>query len=105
MYPRGSNGSAQALIDARVLAELLASSADPLGALQEYERGRLAPTARIVETNRTVPPDYIIMKVDELTGGKPFANLDDVISQDELRQLSDRYKQVAGFALDPNKVS
>jgi 2-polyprenyl-6-methoxyphenol hydroxylase-like FAD-dependent oxidoreductase len=103
MYPRGSNGSAQALIDARVLAELLASSGDSAEALREYEKRRLPPTAKIVETNRTVPPDYIIMKVDELTGGKPFANLDDVITQDELRQLSDQYKQVAGFALDANK--
>ena len=98
MYPRGSNGSAQALIDARTLAELLASR-EPLDALAEYERVRLAPTARIVETNRTVPPDYIIMKVDELTGGKPFGRLEDVITEDELRALSDEYKRIAGFSL------
>jgi 5-methylphenazine-1-carboxylate 1-monooxygenase len=102
MYPRGSNGSAQALIDARTLAELLASL-DPLEALAEYERVRLAPTARIVETNRTVPPDYIIMKVDELTGGKPFGKLEDVITEDELRELSDEYKRIAGFSLDALK--
>ena len=104
MYPRGSNGSAQALIDARVLAELLAQSPDPLAALQEYERRRLAPTARIVETNRTVPPDYIIMKVDELTGGRPFGRLEDVISEAELRKLSDEYKRIAGFSLDALKA-
>ena len=102
MYPRGSNGSAQALIDARTLAELLASR-EPLEALAEYERVRLAPTARVVETNRTVPPDYIIMKVDELTGGKPFGKLEDVIGEDELRALSDEYKRVAGFSLDALK--
>jgi 2-polyprenyl-6-methoxyphenol hydroxylase-like FAD-dependent oxidoreductase len=104
MYPRGSNGSAQALIDARVLAELLASTLDPLQSLIEYEQGRLAPTARIVETNRTVPPDFIIMKVDELTGGKPFKNLEDVISQDELKKLSDEYKKIAGFSLEALKA-
>jgi hypothetical protein len=71
--------------------------------LQEYERRRLPPTARVVETNRTVPPDYIIMKVDELTGGRPFARLEDVISQDELRRLSDEYKKIAGFSLDALK--
>jgi len=102
MYPRGSNGSAQALIDARVLAELLAAR-DPLDALAEYERARLEPTARIVETNRTVPPDFIIMKVDELTGGRPFGKLEDVISQEQLRQLSDEYKKIAGFSLDALK--
>jgi 2-polyprenyl-6-methoxyphenol hydroxylase-like FAD-dependent oxidoreductase len=102
MYPRGSNGSAQALIDARTLAELLASRG-PLDALAEYERVRLAPTARIVETNRTVPPDFIIMKVDELTGGRPFGKLEDVISQEQLRRLSDEYKKIAGFSLEALK--
>ena len=104
MYPRGSNGSAQALIDARVLAGLLAQSGDPAGALLEYEKVRLAPTARIVQANRTVPPDYIIMKVDELTGGRPFDRLEDVISAQELQELSDDYKRIAGFSLDALKA-
>jgi hypothetical protein len=40
------------------------------------------------------------MKVDELTGGEPFEDLDRVISQEELRELSERYKKIAGFALE-----
>jgi 5-methylphenazine-1-carboxylate 1-monooxygenase len=103
MYPRGSNGSAQALIDARTLAEQLAGHADATSALAAYEALRLQPTSRIVQTNRTVPPDFINMKVDELTGGRPFANIDDVISQAELRKLSDEYKVVAGFSLEALK--
>jgi len=100
MYPRGSNGSAQALIDARTLAdELVATPDDPEAALQRYEAARLGPTARVVQTNRTLPPDFIIMKADELSGGRPFGRIDDLISQDELRAISDHYKQVAGFAL------
>jgi 2-polyprenyl-6-methoxyphenol hydroxylase-like FAD-dependent oxidoreductase len=103
MYPRGSNGSAQALIDARVLATELAAG-DPVGALERYQAQRLGATARVVETNRTVPPDFIIMRADALTGGKPFAgSVDEVISQDELRRISDDYKQVAGFALEAVK--
>ncbi len=98
MYPRGSNGSAQALIDARVLAQTLAEL-DPHAALKSYETQRLAATARIVETNRTVPPDYIIMKVDELSGGQPFAQLDDLISPQALQAISDEYKRIAGFSL------
>lgn len=38
------------------------------------------------------------MKVEELVGDRPFDNLDDYVSQDELRDLSDRYKQIAGFS-------
>jgi 2-polyprenyl-6-methoxyphenol hydroxylase-like FAD-dependent oxidoreductase len=102
MYPRGSNGSAQALIDARVLAGELAAAGDPAAALARYEAQRIGPTARIVETNRTVPPDFINMRVDALTGGRPYAgHIDDLISQDELRRISDAYKEVAGFALAP----
>ena len=99
MYPRGSNGSAQALIDARTLSNQLSQHADPKEALKSYEALRLAPTAKVVETNRNVPPDFIIMKAEELSGGKPFRHIDDLISQDELRQISDNYKSVAGFAL------
>ena len=104
MYPRGSNGSAQAVIDARTLADLLRDRADPLEALALYEAARLPATARVVRTNREHPPDYIIMKVDELTGGKPFRNIDDVISQAELRAISDEYKKVAGFALPKSRT-
>lgn len=104
MYPRGSNGSAQAIIDARTLATELAHCAhvggDPRVALLAYEKQRLAPTARIVQTNRTLPPDFINIKVDALSGGKPFRHIDDLISQEELRKISDDYKKVAGFSLD-----
>jgi 2-polyprenyl-6-methoxyphenol hydroxylase-like FAD-dependent oxidoreductase len=98
MYPRGSNGSAQAVIDARVLADHLQQSADPREALRAYEAERLPATARVVRTNREFPPDFINIKVEELVGDKPFDNLDDYITQDELRALSDSYKKTAGFA-------
>jgi 2-polyprenyl-6-methoxyphenol hydroxylase-like FAD-dependent oxidoreductase len=104
MYPRGSNGSAQALLDAATLAGLLAQGGDPLAALQQYEAVRLPATARVVQTNRTVPPDFIIMKADELSGHKPFAGtIDDLVSQEELRRISEDYKKVAGFSLDAAK--
>jgi 2-polyprenyl-6-methoxyphenol hydroxylase-like FAD-dependent oxidoreductase len=98
MYPRGSNGSAQAVIDARVLADYLQQASDPREALRAYEAERLPATARVVRTNRAFPPDFINIKVEELVGDKPFDNLDDYITQDELRALSDEYKKTAGFA-------
>jgi 5-methylphenazine-1-carboxylate 1-monooxygenase len=99
MYPRGSNGAAQAAIDARTLADCLAPSADPREGLKAYEASRLSATAKVVRTNREHPPDFINIKVEELVGDRPFTNLDDYISQDELRALSEQYKRVAGFSL------
>ena len=97
MYPRGSNGSAQGLIDARVLADRLAAGGDPQTALQLYQDERAPATARVVQTNRTAPPDVINIRVEELTGDRPFDNLDDYVTQAELAALSEQYKQVAGF--------
>ena len=98
MYPRGSNGSAQAAIDARTLADLLAASDDWPAALREYEQQRLPPTTRVVRTNREFPPDFINIRVEQLVGDRPFDDLDRYITQGELRALSDDYKRVAGFA-------
>jgi hypothetical protein len=53
-----------------------------------------------VRTNRTAPPDFINIRVEELTGDRPFDKLDDFITQDELRALSDQYKRVAGYSID-----
>jgi 2-polyprenyl-6-methoxyphenol hydroxylase-like FAD-dependent oxidoreductase len=100
MYPRGSNGAAQGAIDARVLADCLEKHGDDVAAaLHAYEADRAPVTAKIVRTNREYPPDFINIKVEELVGDRPFENLDDYISQDELRSLSDNYKRVAGYAL------
>ena len=104
MYPRGSNGSAQGLIDARTLATELATQVDPLAALQAYEDKRREVTARIVQTNRSVPPDFINIRVDELSGDQPFRHIDDLISQAELREISENYKRVAGFSLEAVKA-
>jgi 5-methylphenazine-1-carboxylate 1-monooxygenase len=99
MYPRGSNGAAQGAIDARTLADCLAANDSPPAALVAYEQERRETTANVVRTNREHPPDFINIKVEELVGDRPFDNLDDYITQDELRALSENYKRVAGFSL------
>jgi 2-polyprenyl-6-methoxyphenol hydroxylase-like FAD-dependent oxidoreductase len=101
MYPRGANGAAQAIIDSRTLADLLATQTDPREAFAAYEKARLEVTGNIVRTNRQYPPDYINIKVDELTGGQPFSNINDVISQDELKRIAENYARIAGFAREP----
>ncbi|HEX3536631.1 MAG TPA: flavin-dependent oxidoreductase [Stellaceae bacterium] len=100
MYPRGSGGSAQGLIDARTLADFLAQEPNPVAALRGYEAARSGPAANVVRTNRSQPPDFINIRVEELTGDRPFDDLDKYISQDELRALSDQYKRVAGYSID-----
>ena len=105
MYPRGSNGSAQGLIDARVLADRLADTSDPLEALKAFEAERIGPTGEVVRMNRATPPDIINIRVEELTQDQPFENLDQFITQDELRQLSDNYKRVAGFTAEGMRLN
>ena len=105
MYPRGSNGAAQAAIDARVLADLIGQGMEPVAALKAYESARLPAANQVVEANRKHPPDYINVLVDQRTGGQPFDRIDDVVSQEELRKISEDYKRLAGFALDSSKES
>ena len=97
MYPQGGNGGAQAIIDAATLARLLASEADPVAALKTYEAARLPPTSRIVLQNRSAPPNVIVDTVEQRTAGRRFERLDEVISQDELKAIFERYQKVAGY--------
>ena len=94
MYPRGSNGAGQAIVDAKVLTENLSGERDPAIALKAYESERLEATSNIVMMNRRNPPDAILREVFERTGDKPFANVEDVITRDELKAISDGYKRV-----------
>lgn len=97
MVPRGSNGAGQAILDAQCLAGLLKSVPSVEKALKDYETRRLQPTSSIVLENRRNPPDAILREVYERTGDKPFAKIDEVISADELKALTERYKRVAGY--------
>jgi 2-polyprenyl-6-methoxyphenol hydroxylase-like FAD-dependent oxidoreductase len=97
MYPRGANGAAQAILDCRALADALVTEADPVTALKAYEEKRSPETAKVVLANRQAPPDAILHEVYRRTGDKPFKNIDDVISREELVALSESYKRVAGY--------
>ena len=101
MVPRGSNGAGQAVLDAQCLASSLKESPSVEGALKAYELQRLQPTANVVLENRRNPPDAVLREVFERTGDRPFGRIEEVISAAELKALTDRYKQVAGYALRP----
>ena len=97
MYPRGSNGAGQAIVDAQTLAACLAESADTAQALKAYEAKRLTPTANVVLANRREPPDAILREVYERTGDRPFQRIEDVISAHELAAITARYRKTAGY--------
>jgi 5-methylphenazine-1-carboxylate 1-monooxygenase len=89
----------QAILDARELADRLAQDAgDCVAALAAYEARRRPATTDLVLANRTRPPDVILQKVFERTGDKPFARIEDVISADEIRAISEGYKSLSGYA-------
>ena len=96
MYPRGGNGAAQAILDGDALACALRDASDPIAGMQAYEADRRPRTARIVLANRSTPPDTIVDRVEELTGGERFDDVDMVIARDTLAAISERYKQVTG---------
>jgi len=98
MYPRGSNGAGQAILDARTVAEALVKHGDVARAFTAYEAQRLPRTSEIVRMNRTNPPDAILREVYERTGDRPFARIEDVITRDELLAITEGYKRATGGA-------
>ena len=100
MVPRGSNGAGQAILDVPCLVEKLRTLGLTPEALTAYDNVRVKATGDVVLMNRKAPPDAILKTVHELTGGKPFASIDDVISASELAAISNSYKNVAGLNKD-----
>lgn len=99
MYPVGSNGASQAILDARSLARHLGEFESPLGALQAYDQERRPATAEIVRTNRAGGPERVI---DLVEGRAPdgFQRIEDVASHDELEAIVKGYQSMAGFSRD-----
>jgi len=100
MYPRGSNGAGQAILDARYLTGCFNRKGVTVEALDEYDQVRVAATSKVVLMNRANPPDTVLRVVYERSGGKPFRHISDVISEAELREIGARYRAVAGFDIE-----
>ncbi len=97
MYPRGSNGAGQAILDARTLAGCLRRERDVPAALKAYEAARLAPAYEVVLANRSSGPDTLLREVHRRTGDRPFARIEDVMSEAEMLALAENYQRIAGF--------
>ncbi len=99
MYPTGSNGASQALIDARTLgAKMLAHGVTP-GALDAYDAELCGPVSALILRNREDGPFGLLREVDTRCGGV-FDDIDDVIPAAERAAFMARYKSAAGFARD-----
>lgn len=110
MYPNGSNGSSQAILDARTLAFHLAGavrgldgSAGPAetaaavrAALDAYEADRRPATAALLAMTRQLGPERVMQLAYE-RAPHGFADIHDVIPEVELREIADAYKRAAGF--------
>jgi 2-polyprenyl-6-methoxyphenol hydroxylase-like FAD-dependent oxidoreductase len=99
MYPIGSNGASQAILDAECLTESIAGISDTKEALKQYEAIRLPVTANIVLQNRQMGPEQV-MQIVEDRAPDGFEKLSDVISEEELEDIAARYKKIAGFDKD-----
>lgn len=98
MYPVGSNGASQAVLDAVALAGLLADKA-PTEALQAYEDIRRPATTDIVMANRKGGPERVIDLIEQ-RAPNGFDDLHDVATPEELRAVVGDYSKMAGFARD-----
>ena len=97
MYPVGSNGASQAILDARCLADRLVSAEHPVHALWQYEQERLPPTAQIVKMNRGGGPEGVIDAVEQ-RAPDGFTNIDDVLPFEQRKAIVRGYAGAAGFA-------
>jgi 2-polyprenyl-6-methoxyphenol hydroxylase-like FAD-dependent oxidoreductase len=94
MYPIGSNGASQAILDAEALTIALSGNSDPVKALQKYNDERVPATAKVVLQNRQKGPDFIM---DLMEDRFPNGFEKNEIPQEELSEIMEQYKKIAGF--------
>lgn len=99
MYPIGSNGASQAILDARILARELRDRGLTGDALQSYEDIRRETVNALVLANRGDGPDKVLDVVAE-RAPDGFDDISDVMSGDELKEVAGAYKKMAGMDIE-----
>ena len=99
MYPIGSNGASQAILDARILTREIQRHGAAEAALQAYEDERRPATAKIVLANRGNGPEQVMQMVEE-RAPDGFERIEDVLTSEELEGAAAGYKRLAGFDKD-----
>jgi 5-methylphenazine-1-carboxylate 1-monooxygenase len=96
MYPIGSNGASQAILDAECITSCLGDHKDPSVAFKAYESIRLPATSAVVLKNREMGPEQV-MQIAEDRAPNGFSHIHEVIPAEELQAIANRYKEIAGF--------
>jgi len=96
MYPTGSNGGSQAIVDARVLGAAIVEHGVTQEALAAYDNKLCGPISQLILRNRGAGPFGLLNTVDERCGD----NIDDVIPPEERAEFMAGYKAAAGFAIE-----
>ncbi|MBB4612642.1 flavin-dependent oxidoreductase [Novosphingobium taihuense] len=99
MYPTGSNGASQAIVDARQIGRIMLESGVTADALARFDAEFCGPIGQVAMRNRGAGPFGLLNMVDERCGGQ-FDNIDDVIPAQERSAFMLAYQQAAGFAKD-----
>ena len=99
MYPVGSNGASQAIVDARVLGAAMLTHGVTPAALRAYDERLCPDISALVLRNRGAGPFGLLGLVDERCGGV-FDDIDTVIPAAEREAFMARYKAAAGFAIE-----
>jgi 2-polyprenyl-6-methoxyphenol hydroxylase-like FAD-dependent oxidoreductase len=99
MYPTGSNGASQAIVDTRILGAALIEHGVTQDALAAYDAKLCGPISQLILRNRGAGPFGLLNMVDERCGGT-FDNIDDVIPPKERADFMAGYKAAAGFAIE-----
>ena len=99
MYPTGSNGASQAIVDARIIgAQILKKGVTP-DALEAYDSKLCGPISELVLRNRGAGPFGLLNILNDRCGGV-FEDIEDVIPAQERLDFMSKYKAAAGFAID-----
>ena len=99
MYPTGSNGASQAIIDARVLGAMFIQHGVNAAALKAYDDALCASVSEVVLRNRGAGPFGLLNLVNERCGGI-FEDIEDIIPMEERAAFMAGYQSAAGFARD-----
>ncbi|MEX2131289.1 MAG: hypothetical protein WD772_07360, partial [Pseudohongiellaceae bacterium] len=99
MYPIGSNGASQGILDAEKLTAELMRPQSTSRALENYEAERRPATGNIVLLNRQNGPEQVMQMAEELAP-EGFTDINEIISRNVLEEIAARYKQTAGFTVE-----